>query len=533
MGSNKKQKNRMQIDGKYFYKIKDLGKGAYGNVCKVKDEEGTEFAVKKVAYNYKEGVYPDIIKEMDFLRRFQHHPHVIEVCGYKWDTQVFAVLMEFGGMPLHKFIDEYRYQYRIEKMPEILWQLLSTLAYLHETGMCHRDIKPDNILVQETVHTPETPTSVDNDDNDNDEMHVDSLTDESLTDESLSDHTQNYDNIDINVKLCDFGLSKALILRRNTPKTSTLWYRAPENLAELKEYTTKIDIWAVGCVIYEYCTDEVLFEGNNTKDTLLKVFRTLGPVSDNDLRILNLDKSAYPNTFRRYPMIPLEDKLLEKLMMKCLTINPNHRPTALELLQDEYFTTKGYTMDKFNDEIRDIVMKDEYYINKSLNRSDYNNEIRREVLDWLFGVADLEGTQLRHHTVFLGIELFDRVMEKWDKTIEQPNQLKYISLACLDIASKFIEIYPVDLELVYEYNNKLLYKKQLDEYRQNPNTTESRPVPPKITRDDMKEFMIKVNKYEQKVLFLLNFVVLTSTPYSRNNENFDIAKLEVYKRSIN
>ena len=291
MGSNKRQKNRMQIDGKYFYKMKELGRGAYGKVCKVKDEEDNEFAVKKVAYNYKEGVYADIIKEMDFLRRFQGHPNIIELNGYKWDNQVFTVLMEFGGMPLHKFIDEYRYQYRIEKLPDILWQLTSTLAYLHETGMCHRDIKPDNILVQEIFE----------EEHDSEEEH---------------NTSGGYENIDVNVKLCDFGLSKALVLKRNTPKTSTLWYRAPENLAELKEYTTKIDIWALGCVIYEYCTDEVLFEGNKTRDTLLKVLRTLGPVSESDLRRLRIEKSSLPPKWRKYPMIPIEDKQLEALMFK-------------------------------------------------------------------------------------------------------------------------------------------------------------------------------------------------------------------------
>lgn len=513
MAGNKRNKNRMQIDGKYFYKMKDLGRGAYGKVIKVKDEEDTEFAVKKVAYNYREGVYADIIKEMDFLRRFQTHPHIIELCGYKWDNQVFTVLLEFGGMPLHKFINEYRYEYRMEMMPNVLWQLLSTLAFLHRTGMCHRDIKPDNILIQEYV-------------NENDENNVNE-------DDNSSASSASFSDIDVHVKLCDFGLSKALILKRNTPKTSTLWYRAPENLAQLKEYTTKIDIWALGCVIYEYCTDEVLFEGNATRDTLLKVLRTLGPVSDNDLRRLRLDKSSLPSKWRKYPMIPIKDERLQKLMFRCLTINPDDRPTAFELLQDDYFTSKGYSIDKYNKQISEVIIKDECFVYKPLNRTDYNRDIRKDVLDWLFNVCLLEKNEMKSHTVFLGIELFDRVMQKWDKTIDQPNQLKYISLACLDIASKILEIYPVDLELVYEYNNKLYFKKKMDEYKRNPDSFDHRPAPPKITREDMKEFMIKVNKYEQKILFLVDFVVLTSTPYTRNEEDFQTAKLEIYKREIN
>lgn len=509
MGNNKRNKNRMQIDGKYFYKIKMLGKGAYGKVFKVKDENNSMYAVKKIAYNEREGVYADIIKEMDFLRRFTNHPNIIQLCGYKWDNHVFTVLMEFGGMPLHKFIDEYKYEYRLKMLPKVLWQLFSTLEYIHQQNMCHRDIKPDNILIEEYP-----------------------LYDKQPDDQNINN---DFSNFDVHVKLCDFGLSKSLMLKRNTPKTSTLWYRAPENLAQLKEYTTKIDIWAMGCVIYEYCTDEVLFEGNTTKDTLIKVLKTLEPISDDDYKSLHLSKSKIPKTWRKYRMSPIKDKQLQKLMMKCLTINPKNRPSAIELLQDEYFTSKGYTITELQNKLLpNKLIKDEYDSTQNiptLLKNNYNSQIRKDVLDWLFNVSNLEGTELKAHTVFLGIEIFDRVMQKWDKTIDQPNQLKYISVACLDIASKFLEIYSVDLELVYEHNNKQHYTKILSEYEYDPSSFDRRPQVPKITREDMKEFVVKVNKYEQKILFLLDFVVLTSNPFIRNKD-FIRSKLEVYSREI-
>ena len=53
------------------------------------------------------------------------------------------------------------------------------------------------------------------------------------------------------------------MLKRNTPKTSTLWYRAPENLQAIPEYDSKIDIWPIGCIIYEHIHQKVLFRGNN------------------------------------------------------------------------------------------------------------------------------------------------------------------------------------------------------------------------------------------------------------------------------
>ena len=60
--------------------------------------------------------------------------------------------------------------------------------------------------------------------------------------------TSSDENIEINVKLVDFGLSKQLSLKRNTPKTSTLWYRAPDVLMGSRKYSTSVDIWSVGCI---------------------------------------------------------------------------------------------------------------------------------------------------------------------------------------------------------------------------------------------------------------------------------------------
>lgn len=584
VGDNKK--NKMLIDGKTFYKQKMLGRGAYGKVFKVKDENDETFAIKRVTYSEKDGVYADIIKEMDFLRRFSSHPNIIELCGYKWDSQMFTMLMEFGGIPMHKFIDIYRYEYRMEVLPDILWQLIMTLAYIHEHQTCHRDIKPDNILINEIItpisrtrshshsHSPsyshsrsrsgggggrrtrtrslsdyrqrETPLELDELPSEEDGEVSESPRKSKRTGQYSSPRSQNsYDyrksgekseEIEIHVKLCDFGLSKTLVLKRNTPKTSTLWYRSPENLAELKEYTTKIDVWALGCVIYEYVTDEVLFEADNTQDTLLKVMRTLGPFSDRDLRRLDIDKSKLPKKWRKYTMIPFEDKQLEDLLMQCLTINPDDRPTAVDLLKHPYFYNRGYSVSELYDDFRDINTRDERYRPINEIKSDALRTLlgssRKSVLDWLFNVSTLEGTVLKPHTIFLGIELFDRVMQKWDTSIDQLNQLKYISIACMDIASKFLEIYPIDLQRVYEYNNKQHYQKLKKEYDNNPSAFSAKPVAPRITRDDVKEFIIKVNKYEQKILFLLDFVVHTQTPYLTCNEDIDKAKSEVYSRTI-
>jgi serine/threonine protein kinase len=125
------------------------------------------------------------------------------------------------------------------KVKKFLYQMLSGIADCHMKRIIHRDLKPANILI---------------DRNGNLLIYID------------------------NLKIGDFGLARtySLPVRPYSQEVVTLWYRAPEILLGSYEYSTPIDIWAIGCIFAEMVTKKVLFQGDSDIDQLYRIFRILG-----------------------------------------------------------------------------------------------------------------------------------------------------------------------------------------------------------------------------------------------------------------
>jgi glycogen synthase kinase 3 beta len=96
-------------------------------------------------------------------------------------------------------------------------------------GVCHRDIKPQNILVNPHTHQ---------------------------------------------LKLCDFGSAKVLV--QGEPNISYIcsrYYRAPELIFGATEYTTAIDVWSAGCVLAELLLGQPVFPGDSGVDQLVEIIK--------------------------------------------------------------------------------------------------------------------------------------------------------------------------------------------------------------------------------------------------------------------
>ena len=140
------------------------------------------------------------------------------------------------------------YSDRREQMPIVcvllyVYQLCRALAHIHALGICHRDIKPQNLLVDPVTNI---------------------------------------------LKLCDFGSAKQLV--QGEPNVSYIcsrYYRAPELLFGATDYSTQIDTWSVGCVAAELILGRPLFPGKDCVEQVVEIFRVLGTPSKEEIEAMN------------------------------------------------------------------------------------------------------------------------------------------------------------------------------------------------------------------------------------------------------
>ncbi|CAK1578895.1 unnamed protein product [Parnassius mnemosyne] len=216
-----------------FSKVEKIGEGTYGVVYKAKDRmTGKEIALKKIKLeNEPEGVPSTALREISVLRDL-NHPSVVRLLDVLLaDTKLFLVF-EFLHMDLKRLMDLTKGPLPLDLVKSYLRQLLEGIAYCHGRRVLHRDLKPQNLLV----------------------------------------------DAEGRIKLADFGLARAfgIPVRAYTHEVVTLWYRAPEILLGAKFYSTAVDVWSLACIYAEMASGRTLFPGDSEIDQLFRVFRALG-----------------------------------------------------------------------------------------------------------------------------------------------------------------------------------------------------------------------------------------------------------------
>jgi protein kinase len=275
--------------------IDTVGNGAFGIVTKcVERETGQLVAIKKMKERYRSMDQCVDLKEVKSLRKIGAigHENVVKLRTIFRENDFLYLVFELCGDSLLTVIKSHP-----EGLPElvirdILIQLLRGLAFVHQQGFFHRDMKPENVL--------------------------------------FSGDT---------LKIVDFGLAREI--RSRPPYTQyagTRWYRAPEVLMRHQFYNSPVDIWAVGAIAAELFTMRPLFQGVSETDQIYKICGVLGPPSPTNwpegLKLTTRLGLRFTNTcpIGLAAAIPNASRAAIEFIGQLLTMDPTRRPSAKKAL---------------------------------------------------------------------------------------------------------------------------------------------------------------------------------------------------------
>jgi len=286
-----------------FRRLEKVGEGTYGVVYKAQDvNTGDILALKKIRLDAEdEGIPSTAIREISLLKQLQH-PNIVRLYDVILTDQKLTLVFEFLDQDLKKYLDSYGDRgLDAPTTKSFVLQLLKGICHCHENRVLHRDLKPQNLLI----------------------------------------------NRDGELKLADFGLARSfgIPVRSYTHEVVTLWYRSPEVLLGSRHYSTPIDMWSVGCIFAEISNGRPLFPGKNGKDQLQKIFQILGTPTLKDWPgMAKLDE--YRPNYTIYKgqsiakLIPLGQNGLD-LLQAFLHYDPAKRISAKKAIDHPYFKVKG------------------------------------------------------------------------------------------------------------------------------------------------------------------------------------------------
>ncbi|GAA6059057.1 hypothetical protein JCM10212_001282 [Sporobolomyces blumeae] len=291
---------------------KVVGNGSFGVVFSAKlakgslgpDNEGDDdVAIKKVLQDKR-------FKNRELqIMRVVKHPNVVDLRAFfysngdkpKKDEVYLNLVLEYVPETVYRASRHYAKLKQTMPMHYIklyMYQLLRSLAYIHSVGICHRDIKPQNLLLN-------PPTGV--------------------------------------LKLCDFGSAKILI--EGEPNVSYIcsrYYRAPELIFGATNYTTNIDVWSAGCVMAELMLGQPLFPGESGIDQLVEIIKVLGTPTREQIKTMNPNymEHKFPQ-IKPHPFVkvfrPRTPPEAIDLISKLLEYTPSARLTAIEAMCHPFF----------------------------------------------------------------------------------------------------------------------------------------------------------------------------------------------------
>lgn len=293
-----------------------VGEGAYGLVMRCGEKSTRrQVAIKEFKINDKDADAEDVRRtarrEVRLLRELQH-PNVVQ---YLEDFTIGGrtfIVMEFVPRSVLELLESSPVGPGLPKpqVKSLMYQLIQAITFLHSKSVLYRDIKPENLLVED----------------------------------------------DGTLKLCDFGFARYVSGPEDalTDYVATRWYRAPELLLGppfwtgskqvRPPYSQPVDLWAVGCLMGELVDGQPLFPGDSDLDQLYRIVQMIGPLPEKQMGLFRANPSnegieipgGEPLTLAaRYGAVM--DPLELDLMARLLEMDPAKRISGEECLAHPYF----------------------------------------------------------------------------------------------------------------------------------------------------------------------------------------------------
>ena len=232
------------------------------------------------------------------------HENIVSLHDVIHTENKLMLVFEYMDKDLKKYMDSRgdRGQLDYITIKSFMYQLLQGIAFCHDNRVLHRDLKPQNLLINNKGQ----------------------------------------------LKLADFGLARAFGIPVNTfsNEVVTLWYRAPDVLLGSRTYNTSIDIWSAGCIMAEMYTGRPLFPGTTNEDELQKIFRLMGTPSERSWPGISQFPEYKPN-FHIYAtqdlrmILPQIDQQGLDLLGRMLQLRPEMRISAKDALNHAWFRDLG------------------------------------------------------------------------------------------------------------------------------------------------------------------------------------------------
>ncbi|MBL4818144.1 MAG: protein kinase [Deltaproteobacteria bacterium] len=284
-----------------WHRKKLIGSGTFSQVFRLESQTSNSLiAVKR----YKPDSQDTFLVETAALSLLHSRDcsHIAKPTGTFQDTvdKRYMLALEYYPNSLTSVL---RSRVSMGEIKKIIRQLLLAISNLHAIGLLHCDIKPDNILL-----------------NNSGDVH-----------------------------LADFGSAEPdnqrIAIYRRVHELVTLWYRAPELLLRTNSYGAGIDIWSVGCILAELVLNRPIFQGRNEAETLLNQLRVLGVPQDGMLPNMNSEtfrharsslQKARGESTRRADLEQRLGSVGMNFLLALLNLDPKQRLTAEQALKHPF-----------------------------------------------------------------------------------------------------------------------------------------------------------------------------------------------------